>query len=75
MYKLYDNNLIIDKDFKIISKLKNKQVITYHNEIRTIKNDVFKSKIILSYKKDYEQYLINNGKTKYDEYIFNIKYI
>jgi len=70
MYKLSHNSLTFikdSKDIKIKSKMK---FITHHKEIRTIKDELFKSKIILSFKTDYEQYLINDKLQKEDEYKF-----
>jgi len=59
--------------------LKKENGITiYHKEIRTVKNEVFKNKIVLSFKTDYEKYLNENTlvlKTKEDEYNFMIKYL
>jgi len=74
MYKLSHNNLTFikySKGIKIKSRMK---FIIYHKEIRTIKDEIFKSELILSFKTDYEKYLKENI-TKEDEYKFICKLI
>ena len=83
MYKLPDKDDLkfVKNGENIEIKLKNenykhvnyKGITTYHKEIRTIKDKIFKSDIILSFKTDYEKYLNENGNKKEDEYKFMCK--
>jgi len=86
MYKLPDKDKdelkFIKNGENIELKLKNenykhvnyKGIATYHDEIRTIKDEIFKSELVLNFKTDYEKYL-NKNITKEDEYKFISKLI
>ena len=80
MYKLPDDDILIfDKQNGLMLLKENYEhgnyngITTYHKEIRTIKDKIFKSDIILSFKTDYEKYLNENGNKKEDEYKFMCK--